>query len=108
MQDNIEKPLSFFKNLKAQRHNEYDFIDFDEYSVIIRPKKCKTEQITLTLMGLTHGNETAGLAIINEIFRKIVCDQISLSFNVALYLGNIKLIGKEYDSVELTSIARLE
>jgi succinylglutamate desuccinylase len=45
-------------------------------------------EIGLTLVGLTHGNEVAGLALVNEVVRSLREGLIKLDFPLALILGN--------------------
>jgi succinylglutamate desuccinylase len=45
--------------------------------------------ISLGLVALTHGNEVAGISILNEVLKLIESQKINLSFSVAFMLGDV-------------------
>lgn len=45
--------------------------------------------IDLCLLGLTHGNEVAGIAILNDVLRLIDAAEFDLCIDVAFVLGNV-------------------
>ncbi|MGE0172802.1 MAG: succinylglutamate desuccinylase/aspartoacylase family protein [Oligoflexales bacterium] len=64
-----------------------------EFGCILSPTQSSlslrnNKEIGLTLMGITHGNEVAGLAVLNELFAAILQGVITLDFPIALLLGN--------------------
>lgn len=66
----------------------------DEWSVAVSPKAGSRvslpdgKAIGLTLLGLVHGNELAGIAVINGLLDFLLSMPIELPFPVALVLGN--------------------
>lgn len=59
---------------------------------VIKPKTISgsiaSKPIGLTIMAITHGNEVAGLPVLNSFLRQIVSGQIELKIPVAVILGN--------------------
>jgi succinylglutamate desuccinylase len=64
-----------------------------EFGYILSPNQgslalSKGKEIGLALMGITHGNEVAGLSVLNELSAMILRGTVKLDFPVALLLGN--------------------
>ncbi len=63
---------------------DYGFLLSPEAAVPIPGGK----DIALTLIGLTHGNEWAGVAVLNEVLGQVAAGDVPLTAPVAFILGN--------------------
>lgn len=66
-----------------------------DYALLLRPKAAhgspapsSGKQVALTLLGLTHGNEFAGAAVVNGFLELLTRGQLNLQVPVAVALGN--------------------
>lgn len=64
-----------------------------DFGILVSPKsgalKGKgAKDIALTLMGITHGNETAGIAVLNQLLALLSSGAVRLQIPVAFLLGN--------------------
>lgn len=73
------------RSLRVERLCDYGFLLRNTASQAPLPGG---KDIGLTLMGITHGNEFAGAAILNEILMHVASGNIELEVPVAFLLGN--------------------
>lgn len=93
MSYNLERELARFHTLstKARRLHHGEIIAEDAVALtpaggpVVRPAK---HRYALTILGLIHGNETAGLAVLNEVLEQIVNGELKFNIPVALAIGN--------------------
>ena len=55
---------------------------------MVRIRKLSRSGIDLTVMAVTHGNEVAGIAVINRLLEHIQENVDFLSFSLGIILGN--------------------
>ncbi|MBM4253641.1 MAG: succinylglutamate desuccinylase [Deltaproteobacteria bacterium] len=97
MTADIEKQLSrfddFFTDSGSNLNQQVAFERLTDYAWLVKPRRTgvslpKGKDIGLVLMGITHGNEWAGAAVINDTLAHIAAGSINLDIPVAFVLGN--------------------
>ncbi len=97
MTADIERQLSrfddFFTNSGANLNSDIAIERLCDYGWLLRPKRSvvslpQGKDIGLVLMGITHGNEWAGAAVLNDTLAHIAAGSINLDIPVAFVLGN--------------------
>lgn len=88
----IEREIARFESfqgssgeVKAERLCDYGILVSPRTGAL--PAKGKKD-IALTLMGITHGNETAGIAVLNSLLALLSSGSLRLEIPVAFLLGN--------------------
>lgn len=65
----------------------------DDAYILIPKKKCLTplppKKLAFTVSGIVHGNETVGLAVLNEFIHLLANETIDCRIPMGLFLGNI-------------------
>lgn len=89
----VERELTRFKNLAQARLGALHIEPICDHGVLITPRRggvvrAPGKRIALTLQGITHGNETAGLAAVNQLLHQILAGLVDLRIPLALILGN--------------------
>lgn len=92
----IHREIERFERFISQPPRQLTIERLDEFGVLVKPQASNRfnanfpdgKDIGLVLMGLTHGNEWAGGAIINEILGHIAAGNVVLDIPVAFVLGN--------------------
>jgi succinylglutamate desuccinylase len=95
----VSQQMQQFLNHITTLKHLYTVQELAPYTYILTPtgKTLATPEgrdIPLTLFGLIHGNEVAGIAILNEILSLLVSTQLRLRFSLAVALGNYKAVGQ--------------
>ena len=73
MSYSIDSELDRFLAFPAEAGANLEVEQLCDYGYLVRPKNPpskaapKQKRVALTLMGITHGNEFAGLAVLNEV-----------------------------------------
>lgn len=85
----VERELVAFENAPRARSAANLVVEkpFD-HAWVLRPKSASPETIGLTVCGIIHGNEVAGLPILNALLRDVLTGHASLEIPIALILGN--------------------
>lgn len=71
--------------------SNYQITRICEDGFMIAPSATKTKgrrPYSLTFLGVIHGNETAGVAVLNEVVRMLALQPEFLNFSLALIIGN--------------------
>lgn len=90
----VEEELKTFNgSIKALR-NILDIEEVCDHAYTITPKHKAIhmegpKSLALTVSGIVHGNETVGLAILNEFLHLLLTQTIDLRVPIGLFLGNI-------------------
>lgn len=89
----IERELQRFARFSHETVGAFKLESVCDHGLLITPKRggvvrAPGKRIALTLQGITHGNELAGLAVINQILHQILSGLIDLRIPLALVLGN--------------------
>lgn len=87
----IDTEIQRFEALLAKASQRFDVSLEVPYGGILTPKGHRgssVRDIGLTLMGLTHGNEWAGAAVIGGVLDLLVAGAVDLQVPVAFVLGN--------------------
>src|SRR4051794_22096355 len=82
-----------FKKLPELRRGDLDVEPLCEHGYLVRPKRTAVapppgKRIALALMGLTHGNEWAGGAVVANLAALIASGQVTPAAPTAFLLGN--------------------
>jgi succinylglutamate desuccinylase len=82
----------FLAHIAALRHL-YSVKELFPYTYIIAPARpslspSESKDIALTFFAVIHGNEVAGIAILNKVLAEIAKEDLPLKFPLALALGN--------------------
>lgn len=95
----IEQELQQFYNHFNKLKNKYTILEFGEDMYIISPLEnpCilptqadpSDKKIAMTIGALTHGNEWAGLGVVNDILSLLATDIFSLKVSLGIVLGNV-------------------
>ena len=93
MTDSLQLHLETFKNFPREAKAHLQVEPLCDYGWLIKPKRTAValpagKEVGLTLMGLTHGNELAGVAVINEVLAHLGAGNIALKIPLAIILGN--------------------
>jgi predicted deacylase len=93
MDRSVEEEIASYEKCMAQLSLVYDTEELCPYAWVIKPRNTICEipngkEIALTILGITHGNEVAGLAAVNEFLRLIVANVIRVELPIAIGLGN--------------------
>ena len=106
----VEREFDYFhRNIKQLSSCGYQVREEIADGYLIEPHD--SGEILLTLMALTHGDEVAGLAVLNEVVAFLQAGSVPLRGGLALLLGNYPaaLRGKRYVQRDLNrSFARQE
>jgi succinylglutamate desuccinylase len=84
---NIPHALAQFRN----NQDQFEYIDQDAFCIPAtesRKALAKDRIYDLTILAMTHGNEVAGIAIINEIVQLIISGQLKTNANIGCVIGN--------------------
>ncbi len=88
----IEREIARFESfqgssgeVKAERLCDFGLLLTPKTGVLAAKGK---KDIALTLMGITHGNETAGIAVLNALLALLSSGSVRLEIPVAFLLGN--------------------
>ena len=86
----------FHSSVKGLSACGYQVREEIENGYVIMPPD--SDGISLTLMALTHGDEVAGLAVLNELLEFLQAGVVALRGGLALLLGNYPaaLAGKRF------------
>ena len=86
----------FHSGIKALSACGYDVQSEIDNGYVIRPQGC--DELLLTLMAVTHGDEVAGLAVLNEVVEFLRTGFAPLRGGLALLLGNYPAVlqGKRF------------
>ncbi len=91
----IQKEInSFVMTLGTLKGAGYDVEQLADYAYLVSPQKKarialpEDRPIALTLMALTHGNETAGVAVLNELLRMLAGTALNFNIPICFVLGN--------------------
>ena len=93
MADSLQRHLEQFKNFPHEAKPHLHVEAICDYGWLVKPKRTAValpagKDIGLTLMGLTHGNELAGAAVINEVLAHLGAGNLALDIPLAIILGN--------------------
>lgn len=94
MSRQIEDELQRFNKGIAALRNVMDIEEVCDYAYTLVPKKKRlvpksTKKLALTVSGIVHGNETVGLAILNEFIHLLISETIDCRIPIGLFLGNV-------------------
>jgi hypothetical protein len=89
----IERFESFFSDHSSNLSGDLTIERLCEFGWLLKPRRTAVslpigKSIGLTLMGITHGNEWAGAAVLNDTLSHIAAGSINLNLPVAFVLGN--------------------
>jgi len=89
----IERFESFFSDYSSSLSGDLTIERLCEFGWLLKPRRTAVslpvgKSIGLTLMGITHGNEWAGAAVLNDTLSHIAAGSINLNLPVAFVLGN--------------------
>jgi succinylglutamate desuccinylase len=87
----IDTEIQRFEALLVKASQRFDVSLEVPYGGILTPKghrKVGERDIGLTLMGLTHGNEWAGVAVLSGVLELLIAGALDLRIPVAFVLGN--------------------
>ena len=84
----IQSKIDTFEILVKNLATDFSVSKQAELAYTIKPKESLSEEIDLTVMAVTHGNELAGLSVINRVLEQIVDQPKLLNFNLAVVLAN--------------------
>jgi predicted deacylase len=103
MSYSIDREIARFARLAGATADAVTLEPLCEHGVLVTPRRgglvrAPAKRVALTLMGITHGNESAGLAVINQLLAQLVSGVVHLRIPVALLLGNppASLAGKRF------------
>lgn len=109
IQDKLFQEISTFRSLLNSKFNDHILVESlckDAYK--LAPASgleigANKKSITMTFMALTHGNEVAGVAILNRFLTLLQEGIISLRFPIALVLANADAAvdGKRFSEKDL-------
>jgi succinylglutamate desuccinylase len=91
----VQHEIETFAGWAASTSSHVTFEALSAFAVALRPKDREPlrpkdgKRFALTLMGITHGNETAGVAVLNRLAAWLACGRVRLASEVALVLGNV-------------------
>jgi hypothetical protein len=93
----VDAEMQQFLALIDSLKQRYSVQELFPYTYILHPAVQSAhaphgKKIPLTFFGVIHGNETAGIAILNEILAFLVSGQLQLSFPLGLALGNYRAV----------------
>ncbi len=82
-----------FQKLSGLRRGELDVEPLCEHGYLVKPRRTAVapppgKRIGLTLMGLTHGNERAGAAVVGNLAALMASGQLTPAVPTAFLLGN--------------------
>lgn len=85
--------LKFETNISELRKN-MDVEKVCPFAYIITPKKKKIalkgpKTVAFTVSGIVHGNETVGLAILNEFLHLLITETLDCRIPLGIFLGNV-------------------
>jgi succinylglutamate desuccinylase len=87
----IDTEIQRFEDLLQRASGRFDVSRQVPYAGIVSPRGKKStaqRDIALTLMGLTHGNESAGAAVLNGVLEHLLAGALDLRVPIAFALGN--------------------
>lgn len=89
----IERFNELFRNMGALRRGELDIEPLCEHGWLVKPQRTAVapppgKRIALALMGLTHGNEWAGAAVVANLAALMASGQLTPTAPTAFFLGN--------------------
>ncbi len=86
--------LEEFLHLKDEllQSHQFHLEDFGEYIFSLQPKNRLSSgyKKSISLMGLTHGNEVAGAYVLNNFLRLILNNKVQINNTIYFILGNPK------------------
>lgn len=89
----LDQLLELFEALVEHLRSRYDVEELGEHIVVLKPKHrthvSSPRDVHLTLLGLVHGVEVAGLAVVCAFMTKLVDGDITLEEPVGVALGNV-------------------
>jgi len=94
MTSTIDRELDWFVSFPERAGAHLTVERLADYGWLVRPRGVVSEvlpggkRIALTLMGITHGNEWAGLAVLNHLLALLDSRVCTLTVPVAFLLGN--------------------
>ncbi len=94
MSRNIEDELiKFNKSIKAL-HQIMDVEEVCDFAYTMKPRKKAllvpaTKNLAFTFSGIVHGNETVGIAVINEFLQLLLSGTIDCRVPIGVFLGNV-------------------
>lgn len=93
MKARICKEIEEFELKTTKLSAKYECEEVSEYIWKIAPKSydrfmMQDKQFALTILGITHGNEVAGLAVVNQLLNLLASDLLKLEIPILIGLGN--------------------
>ena len=94
MSRQIEDELKLFTQHMKSLRNIMDIEESCDYAYTLVPKKKPVstkapKRLALTVSGIVHGNETVGIAAINEFLHLLLNETIDCRIPLGIFLGNI-------------------
>lgn len=84
-----------FERLLQEAGRVFDLVQEVPFSGVLTPRGSKShgslspsKDIALTLLGLTHGNEWAGVSVLNGVLEHLLAGTLELRVPIAVALGN--------------------
>lgn len=105
MFERIDKELDIFNNLKTYFKEIYPYFkELDQYGFSLNSNNSsELNSVNILLTGLTHGDETIGLQIINLILQEIKTNLNlgkNVNFKIAFLLNNVEAYKKNIRFIE--------
>lgn len=93
MSYSIDREITRFNKLAASRSDHVTIEPLCDQAVLVTPRSRQLlhppgKRVALALLGITHGNEWAGIAVINQILGRVLAGSVDLRIPVAFLLGN--------------------
>ena len=93
MSYSIEREIARFRQVTRVRSAAVSIAPVCEHGLLVTPRhgellSAEGKSVTLALLGITHGNEWACIAVINQILARILAGAVPLMTSVAFLLGN--------------------
>lgn len=89
---NIENEINRFTSFPKTAASHLAVEPLCEFGFVVKPRSGPVmpvkKSFALTILGLTHGNEYAGVAVVNSILSFLNTGSVKLDFPVAFALGN--------------------
>jgi predicted deacylase len=100
----VEREIETFAAWPSLRSSSVTFETVGDHALAMRPRGEAPrrppggKRFALALMGITHGNETAGLAVVNRLAALLACGRVRLATELLLVLGNVPAarVGKRF------------
>lgn len=94
MSRNIEKELEKFEENFQKLKHVFNVEKVSPFAYTLRPQKDKViphapKTLALTVSGLIHGNESVGVAVLNEFLTLLESQMLDFRIPIGIFLGNV-------------------